>query len=120
LLTLWQRLSPLVEITVQKPQPDWHLPALPIATVSALIQQLHQIDPAGDGVRYDRRKDGDSTMRTLNRVDLEHAQGNFFGIAEFSVWADREIGTTLGIHLSESASEEERRQQAEALADDPD
>jgi hypothetical protein len=119
LLTLWQRLSPLVEIIRQKPQPDWHLPALPMATVAALIEQLHQIDPAGDGVRYDRRRDGDPTMRTVNRVDLEHAQGNFFGIAEFLVSADREIGTTLGIHLSEAASEEERRQQAEALADDP-
>lgn len=120
LLTLWRRLSPLVDVIAQKPQPDWHHPALPMATVAALIEQMHQIDPAGDGVRYDRRKDGDPTMRTVNRVDLEHAQANFLGMAEFLLWADREIGTTLGIHLSEAASEEERRQQGEALGDNPD
>jgi hypothetical protein len=119
LLRLWQEINPLVETILQKPQHDWHLPVLPLATVASLIGQLHQIDPGGDGVRYDRRRDGNPTMLGVNRVDLEHTQYYLFGIAEFLLWADRKIGTTMGLYLSESASEAERSQVAEALADDP-
>jgi hypothetical protein len=117
---LWERVRPLVETALQKPHHDWHLPALPLAVVAPLIEQLHQIDPGGDGVRYDRHRNGDLTMLGVNRIDLEHAQRNLFGIAEFLIWADREIGTTMGIYLSEAAAEEERRQQWEAMGDDED
>lgn len=117
---LWQRVSPLAKTVLQKPQYDWHLPAMPLSAVSALIDQLHQIDPGGDRVRYDRRTDGELTMLDVNRVDLQHAQRMLSGIAEFLQWAHLEIGTTIGVFLSEAATEEQHRQQSEATGDDDD
>jgi hypothetical protein len=120
LLKLWRRVSPLAECVLQKQQYDWSLPTMQLPEVSALIDQLHQIDPGGDGVRYDRRNDGTLTMLGVNRVDLEHAQRMLSGIAEFLQWAHREIGATMGILLSEAATEEQLRQQWEAMDDDDD
>jgi hypothetical protein len=120
LLKLWRRVSPLAESVLQKQQYDWSLPTMQLPDVSALIDQLHQIDPGGDGVRYDRRNDGTLTMLGVNRVDLEHAQRMLSGIAEFLQWALREIGATMGVLLSEAATEEQLRQQWDAMDDDDD
>jgi hypothetical protein len=120
LLALWQRALPLVEIVLRKQQYDWPIAFMPLATVSSLVEQLHQIDPAGNGVRYDRRRNGNLTMLDVNRVDLEHAQANLYGIAEFLQWAHQEIGATMDVFPSKAQYEEQLRQQWEAMADDPD
>ena len=70
--------------------------------VSHLLRQLHDIDPNGDGVRYDFDSKGNPTMLQVRRVDLEHAERNMRGISEFLIWAHSEVGSVMGILPSEA------------------
>lgn len=90
------------------------------AEVAVLIPQLHDIDPNGQGVRYDRDTDGNPTMLGISRVDLEWAERNMQGIAEFLAWTRSEIGAVMRILLSEAEYQAQRFAEWEAARDDED
>lgn len=71
-----------------------------------LLQQLHQLDPKCDGARYGTTRDGKPTLLDVTRVDLEHAQVNLTGMAEFIPWVELESGWIMGISGDESSHQD--------------
>ncbi|SRR6266567_1196844 len=105
---LWKRVQPLAETVRASGTHVWQLPGLTATDVSELIEQLDAIDPRADGARYARDTKGNLTMLNVNRVDLEHAEHNMLGIAEFLLWARLEIGYMV-INPPYQADEAEKR-----------
>jgi hypothetical protein len=92
LLTLWNRVQPIAETVLAN---ETHIRQPPYATstdISGLIEQLHDIDPGGDRVRYTRDNRGNLTMLGVSRVDLEHTERNMLDITEFLWWVRVEVG----------------------------
>jgi hypothetical protein len=115
---LWRRVRPRAETVWGRGGHLWHLPGLRPAEVSDLIRQLHAIDPDGQGVRYDHNRNGGLTMLGISRVDLEWAEHNMRGIAEFLSWARAEIGAVMRILPSEAEDQEQRHAMWEAMRDE--
>jgi hypothetical protein len=108
LLSLWQRVEPFAETVLAREPHAWRPRRMSLSDVSGLLGQLHNIDPAGDGVRYETDRNGRPTMLGVNRVDLEHSESNMQGIAEFLHWTYLEIGATMGVLPSEAEAEKQR------------
>lgn len=92
LLRLWNRVQPIAETVLAN---GTHIRQPPDATptdISGLIEQLHNIDPGGDRVRYTRDNRGNLTMLGVSRVDLEHTDRNMLDITEFLWWVRVEVG----------------------------
>lgn len=92
LLRLWNRVQPIAETVWANETHKWQLPSLAATDISELIEQLHAIDPRGDGVRYARHNTGELTMLDISRVELEHTERNMLDIAEFLWWIRLEVG----------------------------
>lgn len=118
LVRLWNRVRPQAETVWEREEHLWHLPRMAPEEVSGLIPQLHAIDPNGQGVRYDRDSKGNVTMLGVSRVDLEWAEGNMQGIAEFLSWARWEIGAVMRVLPSEAEEQAQRLAMWEAMRDD--
>ena len=108
LQSLWQRVQPLAETVFSNETHGWELPRMTATDVSELIEQLHAVDPGGDGVRYARHNNGNLTMLNINRVDLDYIEHNVLEITDF-LWSARlEIGYIV-IGLPYEADEAEVR-----------
>jgi hypothetical protein len=118
LASLWNLVHPRAETAWERDEHLWHLPGMTPTEVADLVRQLHDIDPNGQGVRYDRGTDGRPTMIGVSRVDLEWAERNMQGIAEFLAWACAEIGAVMRIRMSEDQYQAYRIAEQEAARDD--
>lgn len=120
LARLWNAVRPRAETVWSRDDHLWHLPVMTPGAAADLISQLHQIDPNGQGVRYDRDKQNRPTMIGVTRVDLEWAEGNLQGIGEFLAWTRAEIGAVMGVLASEADYQGQRLSEWEAASDDED
>jgi hypothetical protein len=115
---LWEQVRPLAGTVLAREQHLWTPRSMPLTDASGLLSELDAIDPRGDGARYERHVNGDLTLLDVSRVDLEHAERNMQGIAEFLWWTRSEIGAVIGVLASEAQDQEYRLAELEAAQDD--
>jgi hypothetical protein len=92
LLRLWERVQPIAETALANETHVRQPPDVTPTEISELIEQLDDIDPRGDGVRYARDNRGNLTMLGVSRVDLEHTERKMLDITEFLWWVRVEVG----------------------------